>query len=87
MVRVGDVAGQFVQLRGADRADFGGGGVRIGGGGGVAGVACRGLEGGETGGEGGVEEGPGGEGDQCVVRGGEEGGEVVVAGWGVHFLD
>lgn len=87
MVRVGDVAGQLVQLGRADRADFGGGGVRVGGGGGVAGVACGCFEGGETGGEGGMEEGPGGEGDQGVVGGGEEGGEVVVPGWRVHFLN
>lgn len=52
----------------------------------MRGVAGGRFEGGETGGEGDVEEGDGGEGEEVVVGGCEEGGEGGPAGWGVEGL-
>lgn len=49
-------------------------------------MARRGLQSGEAGGEGGVEEGLGGELKEGVVGVEEEAGEVRVPGWSVHHL-
>lgn len=65
IMRPRQVARQLVQFRGANRTDGAhvGAGVGVGGSGGVFGVAERGFQRGETGGEGDVEEGAGGKGE------------------------
>ena len=86
MVGVRKASRHFVEFGGANGAKGGCGGRWVGSATGICRVTGWRLESGEAGGEGDVQEGSGGEGEEFVVGFDEEGGEVVPADLGVHGL-